>query len=105
MNPLSSFTILLSMCCGGMCRLTVGDLEERCLGWWGKGRGRENVRAKGGVNILVVWRHWGIVVQTEGFQEQDEVSEILVYGCSELFNGLTGFVGEIGGAIPMRDMN
>ena len=54
---------------------------------------------------MVVGRHWCIKVQAEGFQKQDEVSEILVYGCSQLFNGLMGFVWEVERAIPVRDVN
>ena len=57
------------------------------------------------MNVAVVRRHWCIEVQAEGFQEQDEVSEIFVNGETQLFNGLTGFVWEIEGTIPVRYMN
>ena len=34
------------------------------------------------MEVSVVGRHWCIEVQTEGFQEQNEVSEIFVDGCT-----------------------
>ena len=35
---------------------------------------------EGRVEVMVIGRHWCVEVQTEGFQEQDEVSEIFVDG-------------------------
>ena len=57
------------------------------------------------MEVSVVWRHWCVEVQTEGFQEQNEVSEIFVDGCTQLLDGLTSFVGEVEGTVPMRDVN
>ena len=59
--------------------------------------GRGDVRSEGGMYVLVVGRHWCIVVQTEGFQEQDEVSEILVQGLSKLCMDSHASVGRLKG--------
>ena len=71
-----------SSCRRGMCGLTAGDLEEHYWDWWGREGVVEGRRGRGGVEVAVVRRHWCVEVQAEGFQKQDEVSEIFVDGCT-----------------------